>query len=119
MTQGSFHSRLSNSISNDLQGPYRRFSAQGVAEMHATHVWNIALCESLYPALHAFELALRNRIHLVAMRHFDNEDWFDGRLKTQEAEMLNKARYRISQSTERPVTATEVVVTLSLGSVVK
>ena len=71
--------------------------------MHAAHVWNIALCESLYPALHAFELSLRNRIHQVALRHFGSEDWFEGRLKTQEEEMLNNARNRIYQLGVRPV----------------
>ncbi len=115
MTQDSFYSRLSNSISNDLKGPYLRFSPPSVTEMHATYVWNIALCESLYPALQVFELVLRNRVHTAAMRHFGSENWFRGILKPQEEGMINNTCHRIDPSGEKSINAAEIVGDLSLG----
>lgn len=43
-----------------------RLDAYGIGrpdeEKLATYLWNVALCESLYPALHGLEIALRNAV---------------------------------------------------------
>ena len=75
----------------------------------------MALCESLYPALNSFEIALRNGIHLSAVGRFGCEHWFSGRLKTQEGELLNRLRHRIDPTGVNPIAAAEVVGGLSLG----
>lgn len=46
-------------------------------DMLARYHWNIALSESLYPALSGLEIALRNSIHQAGAQHFNNARWFD------------------------------------------
>lgn len=41
------------------------------------YLWNIMLCESLYPLLNLGEITLRNRFHQILSQHFQREDWFD------------------------------------------
>ena len=115
MTQGLFYTNLRVSISNDLIGPYQRFSPQSESEIYATYAWNVALCESLYPALNGFEIALRRGIHVAAAGRFGSEHWFNGRLKTQEEELLNRSRHRIDPTGVKTVAAADLVGGLSLG----
>ena len=115
MTQQLFHSNLRKAISNDLIGPYQRFGTQSEPAICAAFAWNIVLCESLYPALNGFEIALRNAIHFAAIGRFGSENWFNGRLKTQEAELLIRSRRRIDPSGLEPVVAAKLVGGLSLG----
>ena len=114
MTQ-EFFSNLYNSISNDLIGPYQQHNPQSDRTIYAAYAWNIALCESLYPALNGFEIALRNGVNTAATRQFGSEHWFSGRLKTLEVEQLNRSRLQIDPSGVRLVTARELVAGLSLG----
>ena len=113
--QLSFLTNLRHSLSNELVGPYLRFDPRSQMEALPIYTWNIALCESLYPSLHNFEIGLRNRIHALATGHFGNENWFSGRLRTQEEEMLSNARSRIDPAGLRSVSAEELVRDLSLG----
>ena len=119
MTQQLFHSNLRKAISNDLIGPYQRFGTQSEPAICAAFAWNIVLCESLYPALNGFEIALRNAIHFAAIGRFGSENWFNGRLKTQEAELLIRSRRRIDPSglvpVLEPVVAAKLVGGLSLS----
>ena len=115
MIQDLYYINLKNSISGDLRGPYQRFSPQNERAIYATYAWNIALCESLYPALQGLEVALRNRIHVVAMAHFQSEDWFRHRLKPQEEQMVSEARHRIDPSGVNSIAPGELACHLSLG----
>jgi len=45
--------------------------------MVVTYFYNIELSEALYPTLQAFEIALRNSIHLALSQHFQSANWFD------------------------------------------
>jgi hypothetical protein len=45
--------------------------------MLTNYFWNIALCESLYPTLHAVELALRNTVHTTLTHRYETEEWWD------------------------------------------
>jgi hypothetical protein len=42
----------------------------------ANYLWNVALCESFYPALHCVEVTLRNSIHHAALTSFGDPMWF-------------------------------------------
>lgn len=46
-------------------------------DMVVTCFYNLELSEALYPALQAFEIALRNSVHLALSQHFQNPYWFD------------------------------------------
>ena len=45
--------------------------------MLTNYFWNIALCEALYPTLHAVELSLRNAIHTTLTNRYNTEEWWD------------------------------------------
>lgn len=46
-------------------------------EMVVNYFFNIELSEALYPALQAFEVALRNSVHRALSQHFGTDSWFD------------------------------------------
>lgn len=44
-------------------------------EVLARYIWNICLCEALYPSLQNLEITLRNSIYSVGKRQFNNANW--------------------------------------------
>src|SRR5689334_21061592 len=52
-------------VSAERIGSYRRGGADD-EEALARYLWNIALCEALYPSLHFLEIALRNAVFEAA-----------------------------------------------------
>jgi hypothetical protein len=46
-------------------------------EVIAKYLWNMVLCEALYPALHTLEIALRNTVRQAAIGRYHNEHWFE------------------------------------------
>ena len=53
-------------------------------EAFSLYLWDMALCESLYPVLQGIEVTLRNSIHQAASATFGDEFWFRNRLLTRE-----------------------------------
>ena len=53
-------------------------------EAFSLYLWNMSLCESLYPALQGVEVTLRNSIHQAASATFGDEFWFRNRLLARE-----------------------------------
>ena len=115
MTQEIFFNDLGVAISSDRFEPYSRSPAQRSTTAYATYAWNIALCESLYPALNCFEVALRNSVHAAATDQFGTEYWFNSRLRKDESDRLNILRSRINFSGNTNPSAGELVSGLSLG----
>ena len=113
MTQSDFFSGLADAISGDRFAPY---ASRNAADSFGAYAWNIALCESLYPALNCFEIALRNSIHAAAVRGFGAEDWFPGRLHPNELEKVNQLSNDLRR--QRPAvgfSASDLVSNLPLG----
>ncbi len=88
MSQAEFFSRLTLSISKDRFAPYYSASGQGDSEAYGIYAWNLALCESLYPALNCLEISLRNSIHQAVSTAFEDEFWFRSRLTGRERETI-------------------------------
>ncbi len=63
----------------------------------AFYLWNIALCEALYPSLNTVEVALRNQIHYVLTGKFGNEEWYDldGFLHENEIDKVKESRDKL------------------------
>ena len=81
MCQSKYFSELQRAVSDGRLEPYLRHSPNGdVAQAFATYLWNLALCESLYPALQGIEVTLRNSIHSAASSEFGDEFWFKSQL---------------------------------------
>ena len=115
MMQEQFFSNLRISISDARFEPYRSSHPRSDADGYAAYAWNIALSESLYPALNGVEIALRNAIQSAAENYFGNALWFTGRLRGQEEDQVNKLRNKIDPSGVKPLTAGDFVSGLSLG----
>lgn len=77
---------------------YRR-TMKTKEEAIALYLWNVALSEALYPALHFFEIALRNATHDALTAHFGKPNWFvdpliltENRHQEQVLEAIQKLR---------------------------
>lgn len=57
-------------LSNERLHEYRRSSTDTALQRLGLYAWNIALCESLYPALHLCEVTLRNSLFEVLRREY-------------------------------------------------
>ncbi len=91
MSQTESFSYLQRALSAGRLEPYLSQSTQpDMAVALATYLWNLALCESLYPSLHGIEVSLRNSIHDTASSKFGNEFWFTSRLAGHEKETIEK-----------------------------
>ncbi len=86
-------------------------------EVVVNYLWNISLCESLYPALHALEIALRNTIHQAATTRYKTPNWFDppqSPLLKWEQESVNNAKLELSRRVH-PHDADRIVAELTFG----
>lgn len=82
---------------------------------HFSHyLWNMALCESLYPALQCLEVTLRNSIHDSATMAFGNPQWYESVLVERERVHIVRARTRLESQGKAPGTD-DIVAALSLG----
>lgn len=113
--QSSFLTEFSLSVSA------RRFSAfqktEGSLEGLANYLWNIALCEALYPVFHTLEVGLRNAIHREIGSAIGESDWLlkrHGFLKEKEIPSIFSAENSL-QKHGKPVDEPRLVAELSFG----
>ena len=91
MRQPEILSELQRALSHSRLEPYLSQSPRHeMEESFGIYLWNLALCESLYPSLHGIEIALRNSIHDAASRKFSNEFWFNSHLVGRERATIEK-----------------------------
>lgn len=81
----------------------------------ARYLWNIQLCEALYPSLCIVEVALRNTIHNTLAGHYGRQDWFAAaRLGRDDAATLRFTIQRLREAGKDP-TPGRIVAGLSFG----
>ena len=112
--ENGFFEKLLESISRERLRPYS-VNSEINASVIAAYVWNIALCESLYPALNCLEIALRNSVHAAGTNQFNTEYWFNGRLRQEEADRVRLLRNRLNTSGNKNPSVGDLVSGLSLG----
>ena len=78
------------------------------------YVWNIALSESLYPALNGLEISLRNSVHRALTDLLGNANWFDHVLTGYGRGKLVSVRKRLAQSGIEP-SADQIVANCDFG----
>lgn len=93
-------------------------------DMVVNYFHNLKLSEALYPSLQAFEVALRNSIHLTLTQHFQNPYWFaTPRLfpppkppatESWQERALRDARNRLTEA-RKPHDADRIVAELNFG----
>lgn len=116
--QETFEELLIRSISHERVDAYRQRGGVGNnLNLFAHYAWNIALCESLYPALQGLEIALRNAIHDAATNAYGTENWFDDARVIphgREQDAVRKARETLAKD-RKPDDAGRIVAELSFG----
>lgn len=75
-SQADLFASLARSFSTERLSTYRRPSESDGLVL-ARYLWNVELCEALYPVLHALEVALRNSMHDAISVACGRNDWYD------------------------------------------
>jgi hypothetical protein len=108
-------------VSAQRIGSYRRGMVGDDEEVLARYLWNIALCEALYPSLHFLEIGLRNVIFEAAAATYPaggtgTNCWLEhpSILHADEARAVRAASHRLSRR-GKPCEAGRLVAELSFG----
>ena len=91
MCQPQYFDEFRRAVSDSRLRPYLNYSSTGdEVQVLAVYLWNLALCESLYPALQGIEVALRNSINDAASAEFGEEFWFKSQLTGYEKKRIDE-----------------------------
>jgi len=106
---------LESVVSTPRFAPYLQETGD-VKKAWQLYLWNIRLCESLYPAFHCCEIALRNSVHSSLAIHLSNFDWlFDvRRLDNRERELVADVVKRLKHH-GKLINSDNVICELTLG----
>ncbi len=74
--QQYFFNQIREAISSDRIASYLLRLNQNELQAYGAYAWNVALCESLYIALHGIEITLRNGINDAAVAEFGDLEWY-------------------------------------------
>jgi hypothetical protein len=113
-----FQSSYATILSSERLEAFQCKDKDSENEVIARYLWNIALCESLYPSIHLLEVTLRNRIHQVLSPYF-GEDWLfstgaKAALRESAQQDVLKVISRL-QKDKKAVTTPRIIAGLSLG----
>lgn len=68
-SQTAYVGRIAKVLSTSRLDPYHLSGTDTTADALSRYAWNVALCESFYPLLHALEIALRNTLDNAISSH--------------------------------------------------
>ena len=112
----SFFQKLERSLSRPRLDSYRTLGGGDHGAL-CRYLWNIALCEALYPSLQILEVAFRNSVHSEIAAVTATPEW----LATQLAFLFDSEKARITEAkdglgkTGKPVTEPFLIAELSFG----
>lgn len=112
----SFFQKLERSLSVPRLDSYRKLGGGDEGAL-CRYLWNIALCEALYPSLQILEVGFRNSVHSEIARVTSTPEW----LTTQLAILFDSEKMRIAEAKEglrktgKPVTEPYLIAELSFG----
>jgi hypothetical protein len=122
MTQARLDLALYAALSNERLSSYARAGTNYHAAI-GTYLWNMALCEALYPVLQGLEIVLRNTLDTaIADRypvtaHFGIESWLDRDppvLDEADRPTVEDAKQRLLERS-KPATPGRLVAELNFG----
>ena len=97
MQENTFRT-LTRSLGNARLMSYRGANESDLDAV-ARYVWNVRLCEALYPAFHFLEIALRNRLHDTIERVTGDALWLSNApLLEYESDAVAKAWHELSRN---------------------
>lgn len=110
-----FITALDRPVSRVRLENYRQANASDL-DMVVNYFHNLELSEALYPTLQAFEIALRNSIHLTLTQHFQTPFWFDQPqlLPPRQSRQISDARAALARE-GKPYDPDRVVAALHFG----
>jgi hypothetical protein len=111
----SYFALLEATVSVDRLSTYRLSSDQDNLDAAARYLWNMALCEALYPVLQVQEIALRNALHdgisrLHGVMWFDTPGLLDSYAQNSVASVKSDLR-----RDRKPITPGHIVARLTFG----
>lgn len=113
--QASFIKEFSLSVSAPRFAAFQK--GNGARDGLAYYLWNIALCEALYPAFHTLEVGFRNALHRELGHAFGEPEWLLNRhsfLKDRELPSIATAENSL-RNHHKPVDEPRLVAELSFG----
>ena len=113
--QQEFFGLLQKAISENRLSSYLSAQDNSELEGYARYLWNIALSESLYPALNGLEVTLRNGVHSAGSSQFGGENWFEQVLQPSEQANLQKIRDRLSKQQKPSSDIHQLIASSSFG----
>jgi hypothetical protein len=111
-----FFSKLRDGTSASRLDVYRQ-DGDADFDVIAKYLWNVGLCEALYPAIQTLEVALRNTIHQAAVGRFHRDDWFDppdSPLHAEERAAVTAAKAELGKQ-GKPLEGNRIVAELTFG----
>jgi hypothetical protein len=111
-----FVARLTRAVSEERLDAYRQDGVDAPTAW-GRYLWNLALCEALYPSLQLVEIALRNALHHTLHAHTGQAAWYDCPvllLGPKETANLTAAREELRRA-EKAETPGGMVAELSFG----
>ncbi len=112
----SFFHRINRTISNERFAAYK-IQGGDDASAFSKYLWNVALCESLYPALNIIEVAYRNATHTAICATPIGADWLKQEIQilhSPEIEKIQEAKNNLKRRC-KTVTEAYLVSELSFG----
>ena len=81
----------------------------------ARYLFNIEICKSLYPALHIFEITLRNSIDRTLSNYAKTQNWYDVLpIDTESKNKIEEAKRKIKKH-GKSITHDRIISELTLG----
>ena len=115
MCQAKYFQEFRQAVSDNRLQPYLDNTPNGDEDQaFAAYLWNMALCESLYPSFHGIEVALRNSIHQAAHAEFGDEFWFRNRLVGHEKEKIDGLEKEFRRA-GRPISSGQYISECTFG----
>ena len=112
----SFFKNLERALSPSRLDAYRQ-TGGGDQGALCRYLWNIALCESLYPVLQIMEVGFRNAVHSEIAATQAGPDWLRNEiafLANSEKERIAKAKAGLAKA-NKPITEPFLIAELSFG----
>ncbi len=107
---------LVGALSTERLTGYRRTGSSETAEhILQRYLWNIQLCEALYPVLNLLEVTLRNTLHSVLWQYTRREDWYAAFPFDQREVLVIQDAVNLLKRNRKPVAPGAVVAEMSFG----
>lgn len=107
---------LVGALSTERLTGYQRTGRSETAEHTLQrYLWNIQLCEALYPVLNLLEVTLRNTLHSALWQHTGHEDWYASFPFDQREALAIQDTVNLLKRNRKPVAPGAVVAEMSFG----